>query len=105
MKNQNIEAQLCEKCRDLQDFAKRNDYTNLIVFTPKIDIEKVQQQGEGKGRTTPSVSVNGNLLEAYCMMYAVLISMADDAGLPLNTLIDEFSRFCYERDFRIVERS
>lgn len=105
MKNQNIEAQLCEKCRDLQDFAKRNGYTNLIVFTPKIDIEKVQQQGEGKRSTTPSVSVNGNLLEAYCMMYAVLISMADDASLPLNTLIDEFSRFCYERDFRITERS
>lgn len=55
MKNQNIEAQFYEKCRDLQDFAKRNDYTNLIVFTPKIDIEKIQQQGKGKGRTTPSV--------------------------------------------------
>lgn len=105
MKNQKIEAQFCEKCRDLQDFAKRNGYTNLIVFTPRIDIEKVQQQGEGKGRTTPSVSVNGNLLEVYCMMYAALISMADDAGLPLNILIDEFSRFCYERDFRIAERS
>lgn len=55
MKNQNIEAQFYEKCRDLQGFAKRNDYTNLIVFTPKIDIEKIQQQGKGKGRTTPSV--------------------------------------------------
>lgn len=105
MKNQNIEAQFYEKCRDLQDFAKINDYTNLIVYTPKIDIEKVQQQGKGKGRTTPSVSVNGTLLEVYCMMYAVLISMAYDTGLPLNTLIDEFSRFCYERDFRIAERS
>lgn len=103
MKNQNIEAQFYEKCRDLQDFAKRNDYTNLIVFTPKIDIEKVQQ-GKGKGRTTPSVSVNGNLFDVYCMMYAVLISMADNTSLPLNTLIDEFSRFCYERDFRTIER-
>lgn len=105
MKNQNIEDQFYEKCRDLQDFAKRNDYTNLIVFTPKIDIEKVQQQGKGKGHTTPSVSVNGNLLETYYMMCAVLISMADDAGLPLNILIDEFSRFCYKRYFRIVGRS
>ncbi|WP_302349248.1 hypothetical protein [uncultured Megasphaera sp.] len=105
MKNQNIQAQFYEKCKDLQDFAKRNDYTNLIVFTPKIDIEKFQQQGDGKGRTTLSVSVNGNLLEVYCMMYAVLISMADNTSLPLNTLIDEFSRFCYERDFRIAERS
>lgn len=105
MTNQKIEAQFYEKCRDLQDFAKRNDYTNLIVFTPKIDIEKVQQQGEGKGRTTPSVSVNGNILEVYCMMYAVLISMAQNTGFPLNTIIDEFSRFCYERDFRIAERS
>lgn len=105
MKNQKIEAQFYEKCRDLQDFAKRNGYTNLIVFTPRIDIEKVQQQGKGKGLTTPSVSVNGNLLEVYCMMYAVLISMADNTGLPLNTIIDEFSRFCYERDFRIAERS
>ncbi len=26
MKNQNIDAQLHEKCRDLQDFAKRNGY-------------------------------------------------------------------------------
>lgn len=105
MKNQKVEAQFYEKCRDLQDFAKRNDYPNLIVFTPKIDIEKVQQQGNGKGCTTPSVSVNGNLLEVFCMMYAVLISMADNAGLPLNTLIDEFGRFCYEQDFRIAERS
>lgn len=105
MKNQKIEAQFYERCRDLQDFAKRNDYTSLIVFTPKIDIEKVQQQGNGKGRTTPAVSVNGTLLEVYCMMYAVLISMEDSTGLPLNTLIDEFGRFCYEQDFRIVERS
>ena len=105
MKNHNIEAQFYEKCKDLQDFAKRNGYTNLIVFKLKIDIEKVQKQGEGKGRTTPSVSVNGNLLEVYCMMYAVLISMADNTSLPLNTLIDEFGRFCYERDFRTIERS
>lgn len=102
MKNQNIEAQFYEKCRDLQDFAMRNNYANLIVFTPKIDIEKIQQQEKGKGRTTPSVSVIGNLLEVFCMMYAVLINMAANTGLPLNTLIDEFSRFCYEQDFRIV---
>lgn len=59
-------------------------------------------QEKGKGRTTPSVSVIGNLLEVYRMMYVVLISMADNTGLSLNTLIDEFSRFCYEQDFRIV---
>lgn len=103
MTNQKIEAQLYEKCRDLQDFAQKNSYASLIVRTPKIDVRKSLVQG--KGESSPSVSVNGNLLEVYCMMYAVLISMADNSSLPLNTLIDEFSRFCYEQDFRIAERS
>lgn len=103
MTNQIIESKLHEKCEDLQDFAKKNSYASLIVRAPKIDVRKSLVQGKGESST--SVSVNGNLLEVYCMMYAVLISMADNTGLTLNTLIDEFSRFCYEQDFRIVERS
>ena len=101
MNNQKIEAQLDEKCRDLQDFAKRNGYANLIVFTPRIDIEKVQQPG--KVCATPSVWVTGNLLEVFCMMSATLSCMEDITGLSLNTLIDKFGNYAMNKIFTYQE--
>lgn len=97
----NRDHKLDEKCSALHDFAKANGYATLIVAMQRVSAERIMQQGGVMANT----SVDGTPLEIYQMMCTILSGIAERTGRPLNIIIDEFSRFCYDLDFRTTGRS
>lgn len=97
----NRDPKIDEKCSALHDFAKANGCATLIVAMQRVNAERIMQQGG----VMASASVDGTPLEIYHMMCTILIGIAEGTGRPLNIIIDEFSRFCYDRDFWTTGRS